>query len=92
MDWKKFLLLFLRNMIIGTALGGLVLGGIGFLLAGREGFVNMATWGLLLGFLGSISTGFAMLVSANYWTGYARRYGKSWFKKISEEDDDQKDY
>ena len=39
---------FLLILVGGTLLGGLVLGGIGFLLAGREGFINMGSWGLAL--------------------------------------------
>jgi hypothetical protein len=84
MDWKIFLIKFLRNLVFGTALGGVILGIIGFLLAGKAGFINMAIWGLALGLLGSLSTGLAMLVNVHYWTGYAERFGEDSFKKVSE--------
>jgi len=66
--------------------------GFGFLLAGKEGSVNMVSWGLALGFLGSISMGFAMIVGAHFWTGYLQRFGKESFKKISEGEEDEPDY
>jgi hypothetical protein len=45
---------------------GLVLGLFGFILSGKEGFINMAIWGLALGLIGSFSSGLAMLINANY--------------------------
>lgn len=89
MDWKKFIKLFLRNVVIATILTGAILGAIGFLLAGKEGFINLATWGLLLGLIGGFSGGLAMLVSAKYWGGYAGRYGAWWIKNETEGDQEQ---
>jgi hypothetical protein len=89
MDWKKFIILFLRNVIIATALTGAIFGAIGFLLAGKEGFVNLATWGLLLGLIGGFSGGLAMLVSAKYWGDYAGRYGAWWIKNETEGEPEQ---
>lgn len=83
---------FLLVLIGGTALGGLVLGIFGFLLAGKEGFLNMVSWGLAIGFLGGISNGLAMLIGVHYWTGYAHRFGSESFKKISEGDENKPDY
>lgn len=83
---------FLLTVVGGTLFGGLALGIFGFLLAGKEGFVNMVSWGLALGFLGSISMGFAMIVGAHFWTGYSQRFGKESFKKISEGEEDEPDY
>ena len=83
---------FLLVLVVGTVLGGVVLGVIGFLLAGREGFINMGIWGLALGFLGGISEGFAMLMGTHIWTGYAQRWGEASFKKISEGEDDKPNY
>ena len=83
---------FLLVLVGGTVLGALILGLFGYLLAGRQGFVNMAYWGLALGFLGSISQGFAMLIGAHFWTGYAERWGRSSFKEIAEGEDNKPDY
>ena len=76
MTGRISILKFLLVLVGGTALGGLVLGIFGFLLAGREGFVNMAYWGLVIGLLGGISEGLGVLIGAKYWTGYAERFGK----------------
>jgi hypothetical protein len=92
MTGRISILKFLLTIVGGTLFGGLALGIFGFLLAGKEGFVNMVSWGLAIGFLGSISTGLAMLISAHYWTGYAQRFGKEEFKKISEGEDHTPDY
>ena len=83
---------FLRFVVVGTVLTTVVLGGFGYLLSGREGLINMGTWGIALGLLGSFSGGLAMLVETHFWTGYAGRFGKSWFKKESEGEDNKPDY
>jgi hypothetical protein len=92
MSGRISILKFLLTVVGGTLLGGLALGLFGFLLAGKEGFVNMVSWGLAIGFLGSLSTGFAMLVNTHFWKGYAQRFGKESFKKISEGEDNKPDY
>jgi hypothetical protein len=86
------ILKFLRFVVIGTVLTTVLLGGIGYLLSGREGLINMGLWGIALGLLGSFSGGLAMLVETHFWTGYAERFGKHWFKKVSEEEDNKPDY
>ena len=86
------ILKFLRFVVVGTVLTTVVLGGIGFLLSGKEGMINMGLWGTGLGLLGSFSGGLAMIVETHYWTGYSERFGKSWFKKVSEGEDDKHDY
>lgn len=92
MTGRISVLKFLIILVGGTALGGLVLGIFGFLLAGKEGFVNMGYWGLVIGFLGGISNGFAMLIGVHYWTGYAERFGKAEFKKASEGEEEKSNY
>jgi len=92
MSWKTFLLKFLRNVIVGTILSGLFLGVFGYLLAGREGFINMMVWGLALGSIGSFSSGLALLLYAFYWGDYAGRFGSWWFKKESEGEDKSSNY
>ncbi|HSL30616.1 MAG TPA: hypothetical protein VK900_15555 [Anaerolineales bacterium] len=92
MDWKMFIIRFVRNLIVFTLLSTLVLGGFGYLLAGQEGFLNLAAWGVALGLLGSVSSGFAMLLNAHIWTGYASRAGEWWFKKEAEGEDQKPNY
>lgn len=91
MNWLKFLKLFLRNLIVFTALSTLLLGGFGYLLSGREGFVNLAYWGLILGLLGSVSSGMGMIFSAKYWEAgnYDKNPDWAWFIKKEE---DKRDY
>lgn len=83
---------FLRFVVVGTVLATVVMGGIGYLLAGIEGMVNMGIWGIALGLLGSFSGGLAMLIYTHYWSGYAERFGKSWFEKESEGENNRPDY
>jgi hypothetical protein len=84
MDWKRFTFLFARNVVIGVVLATVVLGGLGFLLAGVPGMVNMAGWGVILGALGGFSSGLAVVISAHYWGAYAGRFGAAWLKKETE--------
>ena len=83
MNWTKFFLLYLRNVALATLGGGAILGLAGFLLAGKEGAVNMAYWGLVLGFAFGLPSGLLMF-QAKFWGDYAGRYGRWWFKKESE--------
>jgi len=83
MNWGKFFLIFLRNMFITVALSSLFFGGVGFLLAGKAGFVNMAGWGLILGIVfAPLSLG--GLVNAKFWGDYAGRFGSWWVRKETE--------
>ena len=92
MTGRISILKFLLVWIGGTLLSGLILGLFGFLVAGKEGFINASSWGLALGFLGSLSSGFAMLVSAHHGTGHVQEFGRDEFKKNSEGNDDTPDY
>jgi hypothetical protein len=64
MTGRISILKFLLTVIGGTLLGGLVLGIFGFLLAGKEGFVNMVTLGLVIGFFGALILRFAVLLQS----------------------------
>ena len=56
----------IRAVVIGTLVCGLIFGLAGFLLAGKVGFVNMVTWGLVIGFFGGLVLGASMLLSPHY--------------------------
>lgn len=92
MDWKLFVIRFVRNLIVFTALSTLVMGGFGYLLAGKEGFLNLVAWGVALGLLGSVSSGLALLLNAHIWAGYSSRAGGWWFKKEAEAEDQKPNY
>jgi hypothetical protein len=67
MNWKIFFIKFLRNVILGVILGILLLGGFGYLLAGKEGMINMAYWGIALGLIGGFSSGLGIIFEARFW-------------------------
>ena len=67
MNWKIFFIKFLRNVILGVILGVLLLGGFGYLLAGKEGMINMAYWGIALGLIGGFSSGLGIIFEARFW-------------------------
>ncbi len=66
MDWFKFLRKMVLGVILGTSSGTLMLGLLGYALAGRLGFANGAILGGALGFL----TGF-LVVAAVSWVDQA---------------------
>jgi hypothetical protein len=85
MDWKHFFIVFVRNVIITLGLSSLSLGMFGLLLAGWEGFVNMAIWGLVLGLMAVPMT--AWMIQGKYWSDFAGRYSQWWVKKETEGDE-----
>ena len=63
-NWK-IIRAFLKSIIVGVFLSTVILGGIGFLLAGAPGLANMAVWGAVLGLAGGVMSGLAAM-SAKY--------------------------
>ena len=88
MDWKAFFMTLFRNAIIAVLLGAIILGMIGFLLAGRQGFANGVTWGIVLGLISVPFMGY--MIGAKYWGGVAGRYG-TWRYKNELEGEDKAD-
>jgi hypothetical protein len=79
MNWKGFFKAILRIATISIALGVVILGLIGFLLAGRQGLINGMIWGLVLGL---VSVPFSLMTfGPKYWGGYAKRYGEWYVNK-----------
>ena len=76
MDWKQFFKVMLKNFVITISLTTIVLGGIGFLLVGKEGLLNGAVWGVILG-LASVPF-MAGIIYMKYWGDFAGRYSK-WY-------------
>ena len=83
---------FVLTIVLGVIFGGLFFGGIGFLLSGKVGFINLLPWGLSFGLFGSISVGFGWLIEAHYWGGFLQRIGKSLYEKNFEDGDEKPDY
>ena len=67
MNWKIFFIKFVRNVILGVIAGVLLLGVFGYILAGREGMINMAYWGVALGLIGGFSSGLGIIFEARFW-------------------------
>jgi len=68
MNWKLFFFRFFRNLVVGLVLGIVILGGLGYLLAGTEGLINMVYWGMALGLMGGFSSGLGMIFQAKFWS------------------------
>ena len=80
MDWKKFILVFLRNIILMVLFAACFLGAIGYLLAGVEGFRNGFFWGAALSFVGGLPA-VATMMFAKIGGGYAQNITRYKFKE-----------
>ncbi len=90
MNWKIFFLKFFRNIVLGVAFCTLILGLLGYLLAGLEGAVNAAYWGVALGLIGGFFSG--IVIYAKFWEkpGIYHMYPDyNWFVKTDEHKKDQ---
>jgi hypothetical protein len=67
MNWKIFFFKFFRNLMLGVVIGVVLLGIFGYLLAGKEGMINMAYWGIALGLIGGFSSGLGLIFEAKFW-------------------------
>ena len=88
MNWKKFLLLFVRNVVMGVFFGAAGLGLFGYLIAGQEGFANAAYWGAMLGLIGGVFSGITLLY--RFWEqpgNYQMFPEYNWFVKKDDEKD-----
>jgi len=92
MQGRVSLFKFLFTIVLGTLFGGLVLGGFGFLLAGKEGFVNLFYWGITIGLIGSIGVGFGRLIEAHFFGGYLERIGKGLYEKKFGDEEGESDH
>ena len=91
MNWKIFLIKFLRNLVLGVIIGVVLLGGFGFLLSGKEGLVNMVYWGVALGLLGGFSSGLGIIFEAKYWGEGNYRVFPEWNWFIKKPKDEKHD-
>ena len=80
MNWLQFLKRLLINLLLSVLTATLVLGLGGFLLAGREGLINGASWGVLLGTLTGLSMGVFLALQPGYWEDFAGRMAGWWVK------------
>jgi len=89
MNWVRFIKRFFIVLVLSIVGSTLLLGGFGFLLAGKEGMINAGGWGLILGIMGVLSSGVLFALNASFWGDYAGRFGSAWLKKETEGDKDQ---
>jgi hypothetical protein len=61
MNWKAFLKSIFRNTLLTFVVAMAGLGLIGFLLAGKEGFLNGLSCGLILGIIALLASLFSLL-------------------------------
>lgn len=95
MKWIPFLLRFFTFLALSIAVSTLLLGGIGLAVAGKEGMLNGAGWGLLLGVLVGVNFGLLLALSPKRWGDFAAR-GIGWWIKRPQDDQqlpmEQEDY
>lgn len=94
MNWKIFFIKFVRNVILGVIAGVLLLGVFGYILAGREGMINMAYWGVALGLIGGFSSGLGIIFETKFWgDGNYKIFPEwNWFVKKSDDNEKKTDY
>jgi hypothetical protein len=89
MNWVRFIKRFFIVLVLSIVGSTLLLGGFGFLLAGKEGMINAGGWGLILGIMGGLSGGVLFALNAKFWGDYAGRFGSDYLKRQTEGDKDQ---
>jgi hypothetical protein len=94
MNWKIFLIKFIRNVVLAVLLGVVLMGGFGYLLSGKEGLVNMAYWGLAIGLIGGFFSGIGLIFESKFWGdgNFQIMPEWNWFIKKSEDDKQKKNY
>ena len=88
MNWKTFLRKFFRNLVISIVACGVILGLLGYLLAGREGLINMMNFGLIIGVIGGFLSG-GVIIATNFWGkkgSYMFLPEWNWFIKNSDDE------
>jgi membrane associated rhomboid family serine protease len=89
MNWKIFLYLFFRNVVLGIVIGAAMLGIFGYVVGGQVGFINGAYWGAVLGLIGGVFSGITLLY--RFWeqpVNYQMFPEYNWFVKKEEEKKD----
>ena len=87
MNWKKFFKVFFITGLATLLAASLLLGIVGFFLAGVSGFQNGLYWGFIIGLVSIPFT--AISIFARFWGDVAGRYGAMVYKEDFKEDDQQ---
>lgn len=83
-ELEKIFIVFFRNSLIAVAASGAAMGLFGFILAGKEGLINGAIWGLVLGTIAIPY--FAFMAVAKAYEGFAHGIGGAIMKHQIEGD------
>jgi hypothetical protein len=75
MSPKELFLAVVLNLVAGALIGGLLVGFLGFLVAGWAGVLNGLIFGAAFGILGGITI--SAYVGFSFWEGFAHRLGDS---------------
>lgn len=75
MKSDNVLVRFIVNGLAGALVGAMLLGLLGLLLAGSQGFLNGAILGAVFGLIGGF-TSIGMLENTAWFTGVISRYGQ----------------
>ena len=85
MNWRNFLLTYLRNLVLTLVIAGAILGTLGYNWAGVEGLKNALSWALVFTLFSAPFSALA-LIQRKYWGDFAGRYS-TWFVKKETEGD-----
>ena len=75
MKSDNFFLRLIGNGLVGLIIGVLLIGGLGLILAGPQGFLNGAIFGGIFGIIGGFAS-IATLEHTSWLTGIVSRYGQ----------------
>ena len=84
MNWIQFLKRFVINILVAVIASTMFFGGIGLLLAGTPGMLNLGNLGLLLGLIGGVTFGAAFYLKSKDWVGLTGGYATWWLKRETE--------
>ncbi|MBK8900755.1 MAG: hypothetical protein IPM53_06225 [Anaerolineaceae bacterium] len=84
MKSDNILVRFIVNGLAGAVVGAVLLGLLGAIFAGGQGFINGAVMGAALGLVGGLSS-LGMLESTFWFTGLVTRYGRKYLADEPEE-------
>ena len=84
MNWIQFLKRFVINILVAVIASTVFFGGIGLLLAGTPGMLNLGNLGLLLGLIGGVTFGAVFCLKSKDWGGLTGGYATWWLKRETE--------
>lgn len=84
MNGILFLKRYVINILVAVVACTVLFGGIGLLLAGIPGMLNLGNLGLLLGLIGGVTFGALFCLKSKDWGGLTGGYAAWWLKRETE--------